>query len=298
MSEYKVRRVLDMKAELGECPLWCTDDQCLYWLDIVGSTINRFDPRTGTNTLWSLPSAPGCFAFRDGGGAVIAAQDGIYDMDFSSGVIRAVFAPTHDTKHLRYNDGRTDRQGRLWVSTVQADMVTSTSATAYYRFDGRSLEKVISPVGMPNGTAFSPDGKTMYRVQTLDRQIFAYDYDPITGTPSRERIFAVVPEELGLPDGATVDTQGGYWVALPAPPEGGKAGIARYTPDGQLHTYIDAPVPMPTMVAFGGADLSTLFITSGRLQPWVKYDVPETAGSIFAVETPFRGIPEIKFQYR
>jgi sugar lactone lactonase YvrE len=117
---------------------------------------------------------------------------------------------------------------------------------------GRSIEKVIAPAGMTNGTAFSPDGKTMYRVQTMDRKIFAYDYDTATGTPSRERVFAVVPDDLGVPDGATVDAESAYWVALPAPPEGGKAGIARYTPDGRLDTYFEVPVPIRAVVCKHG----------------------------------------------
>lgn len=224
MNNYRVTRVLDIKAELGECPAWCEEDHCLYWLDIVGSTINRFDPRIGANTLWSLPSVPGCFAFRGDGGAVIAAQDGIYDLDFATNLIQRVAAVPYDPKQLRFNDGRTDRQGRLWVGTVHADMVTSNAETAFYKFDGRRLEKMIEPVGMANGTAFSPDGKTMYRAQTTDRRMFAYDYDAETGTPSRERVFATVPDDLGMPDGATIDTEAAYWVALPAAPEGGKAG--------------------------------------------------------------------------
>jgi sugar lactone lactonase YvrE len=298
MGQYHATQVLDIKAELGESPLWCVEDQCLYWLDIVASTINRFDPRLGTNAVWSLPSVPGCFAFRENGGAVVAAQDGIYDLDFATGAIKRVCAAAHDPATLRFNDGKTDRQGRLWAGTVGADMGADNAGSAYYRFDGRSIDKVLAPVGMANGTAFSPDGKTMYRVQTTDSQIFAHDYDPVTGTPSRQRVFAVVEHDLGMPDGATVDTEGGYWVALTARPEGGKAGIARFTPDGRLHTYFEAPVPLPTMVAFGGPDLSTLFITTGRLQAWMQYKVPEIAGSIFAVQTPFQGVPETKFQYR
>jgi len=296
MSEFSVQRVLESRAELGECPLWNTTDQCLYWLDIVGLTINRFDPRTGANTAWSLPSVPGCFAFRDHGGAVIAAQDGIYTMDFSTGLVRRVIDPLHDPQRLRFNDGRTDRQGRLWVGTVQADMVSENTETAYYRYDGKRLEKIIAPVGMANGTAFSPNGRTMYRAQTTDRRIFAHDYDPATGTPSRERVFAVVPDHLGMPDGATVDTEAAYWVALPAGPEGGSGTIARYTADGRLDVCFEVPVPMPTMIAFGGKDLSTLYITSGRLQEWVRYKVPDAAGSLFAVETGFRGVPETPFR--
>jgi L-arabinonolactonase len=297
MAKHQATQVLDIRAELGECPMWCTEDHCLYWLDIAGSTINRFDPRSGTNTIWPLPSVPGCFAFGDEGGAVVAVQDGICDIDFATGVVRRVFASTHDPRQLRFNDGRTDRQGRLWVGTVHADMGTNNAESAVYKFDGRSIVKVIAPVGMANGIAFSPDGKTMYRAQTTDRLIFAYDFDLTSGTPSHERVFAVVPDDLGMPDGATVDTEAAYWVALPAGPEGGKGGIARYTPDGRLDTYFEVPVPLPTMIAFGGPDMSTLYITSGRLQAWVRYKVPDLAGSIFAVETQFQGVPETKFAY-
>lgn len=297
MIIHQVTRALDIKAELGECPLWCVEDQCLYWLDILGSTINRFDPQSGNNSVWPLPAVPGCFAFRDGGGAIVAAQDGMYDITFATGHIERVCGSIHDPKRLRFNDGRTDRQGRLWVGTVRAAVGVDTAETAYYKFDGRNIDKMIPSIGTANGTAFSPDGKTMYRAQTLDRLIFAYDYDPVTGTPSRERVFAVVPSDLGMPDGAAVDTESAYWVALIATSQGGKAGVARYTPDGRLDMYFDVPVPLPTMVAFGGSDMSTLFITSGRLEEWVKYKVPEAAGSIFTAQTSFRGVPETKFRY-
>ena len=232
MSIHQVTRALEVKAELGECPLWCVEDQCLYWLDILASTINRFDPQSGNNSLWSLPAVPGCFAFRDGGGAIIAAQDGMYDITFATGRIERVCGSTHDPKRLRFNDGRTDRQGRLWVGTVRADKGVDKAETAYYKFDGRRIDKMIASIGTANGTAFSPDGKTMYRAQTLDRLIFAYDYDAVTGTPSRERVFAVVPSDLGMPDGATVDTESAYWVALLAGPDGGFYVGATLSPNG------------------------------------------------------------------
>ena len=114
--------------------------------------------------------------------------------------------------------------------------VFNPDGNTYYKYDGRTVDVGIpSPVGVVNGTAFSADGKTMYRSQTDDRKIFVYDFDTATGTASRGRLFAVVPEELGcLPDGATVDTEGGYWSAWTAGPQGGTGWIARYTPDGKV----------------------------------------------------------------
>lgn len=298
MSNYQPECVLKIEAELGEHPIWSAADACLYWLDIENSTINRFVPTTKKNMSWKLPSRPGCFALRAHGGALIAAQDGFYEMDFAAGLVERTIAPGHDPDVMRFNDGRTDRQGRFWVSTVRVDMdLANTAGNAYYRLDGQDLDQILTGVGIPNGTAFSPDGKIMYRAQSELRQIFSYDYDPATGIPSNPRLFATVPEEYGMPDGATVDTQGGYWVAVAAPPGGPPTGgVARYTPDGKLDFFFKLPVPFVTMVAFGGPDLSTLYITTARLAAFMPQGVPDGAGDLFAVQTHFRGAPESTFR--
>jgi len=297
MIKYQPKSVLNIKAELGEHPIWSATGACLYWLDIENSTINRFVPATSKNTIWKLPSRPGCFALQADGRAIIAAQDGFYEMDFAAGLVELTIPPAHDPAVMRFNDGRTDRQGRLWVSTVRVDMdLTNTVGNAYYRLNGQDLEQVLNSVGIPNGTAFSPDGKTMYRAQSELRQIFSYDYDCASGTPSNPRLFATVPTEYGMPDGATVDTQGGYWVALAAPPGGPPTGgVARFTPDGKMDRHFNLPVPFVTMVAFGGRDLSRLYITTARLEAFMPQGVPEGAGDLFAVETDFQGVAESMF---
>lgn len=298
MSKYEPRRVLKIEAELGEHPIWSAEEGCLYWLDIERSTINRFDPETGQNKAWTLPAKPGCFVFREDGTAIIAARDGFYNMNFASGSIERVVPAKHPAA-MRYNDGRADRQGRLWVSTVRDDMnLTETDDNGWFRLDETGLEQMLFSVGIPNGTAFSPDGKTMYRAQTWSRRIFCYDYDPTTGIPSNERVFATVPDQYGMPDGATVDDQGAYWVAIAAPPGGAAAtgGVARFTPDGKLDRYVDFPVPMVTMVAFGGSDLSTLYVTTARLEMFMPGRVPPGAGDLYTIETDFRGAPESRFR--
>lgn len=299
MANYEPRVVLEIGAELGEHPLWSAAEQCLYWLDIDNCRINRFDPASGSNRAWQLPSAPGCFALRDDGTAVIAAQDGFYVMDFATGSVELAKPAKHDPARLRFNDGRTDRQGRFWVSTVRVDLdLNDTKEHGWFRLDRNGLEEKIFSVGIPNGTAFSPDGRTMYRARTLERQIFAYDYDPATGDIANERLFATIPTHLGGPDGATVDSDGGYWVALAAPQDGSSptGGVARFTPEGELDRYIEMPVPMVTMVAFGGPDLSTLYVTTARLERFMAGAVPPHAGDLFAIETEFRGEPETSFK--
>jgi sugar lactone lactonase YvrE len=298
LTVYTPKSVLAVQAELGEHPIWSEEEQSLYWLDILGSKINRFDPETGRNHVWELPVFPGCFAFRKGSGAVLAAHNGIYDVDFLTGGTELILPATHDPAILRFNDGRTDRQGRFWAGTVRRDMDRdNTAENAYYRYDSRGLTKMLTNVGLTNGTAFSPSGKIMYRAQSETRQIFAYDYDTATGTPSNERLFVALPEEYGMPDGATIDMHGAYWVAVAVPPgSDSKAGVLRFLPDGSLDLFIALPVPFVTMPAFGGRNLSTLYITTARLEAFMPDGVPEGAGDIFAVETPFQGVPETPFQ--
>lgn len=293
MEPCQPRRVLEIGAELGEHPVWSAAGQCLYWLDIEKQTINRFDPATGLNRAWQLAVRPGCFALQADGSALLAAQDGFYRMDFESGQAELLVPSLHDPAVMRFNDGCLDRQGRFWVNSVRVDMdMSSTADNAYYRLDGNGLARVLGDVGIPNGTAFSPDGTRMYRARTETREIFVHDYDPGTGTPGPAHLFARLPEHLGLPDGAAVDDQGGYWVALAqlpgGPPHGGAARIA---PDGRLDRVIELPVPFATMVAFGGRDLSTLYIVTARLEAFMIGEVPPGAGDIYACETGFRGVP-------
>ncbi len=298
MTEYTVKSVLPVQAELGEHPMWLAAEQSLYWLDIVGSKINRFHPQSGENKAWELTVFPGCFAFRKTGGAILAAHNGLYDVDLSTGHTQLLLPAAHDPEIMRFNDGRTDRQGRFWSGTVRIDMDRdNTAANAFYRYDRSGLTKMLTNVGLANGTAFSPDGTTMYRAQSETRQIFAYDYDSATGTPSNERVFAQISAQYGMPDGATIDISGAYWIAVAVPPgDSAKPGVLRFLPDGTLDLFIELPVPFVTMPAFGGPDLSTLYITTARLEAFMPGQVPPGAGDIFAVETAFRGVPETPFQ--
>lgn len=295
ISHSSVQRVLDVKAGLGEAPIWSVNHRALFWVDIDKSTINRFTPASGENRVWMMPATPGCFALCDENAAVVAARDGFYHINFLSGEISKLCPAPFNAKTHRFNDGKTDRQGRFWVSSFLVDYMTSRvdDQGIVYRFDGAKIDAGIVPVTVPNGIAFSPDGKTLYRNESLRRLIYAHDYDPRTGTVSRQRTFAEIPEEYGFPDGATVDGKGGYWVALPAGSKTG--GVGRFTPEGKLDIYIAVPVLMPTMVAFGGPKMSTLYITSAGTKEIYPLPLGEMAGDIFAVETSFQGIEETKF---
>jgi sugar lactone lactonase YvrE len=269
----------------------------LYWVDIEGKTINRFDPASGHNQSWTLPGRPGCLALREDGGAVIAAQYGIYLIDFESGALTKIAEPPFDSETMRFNDGQVDRQGRLWVGSMIIDFRnTQPDKAVMYCFDGESLSPKLAPITVANGTAFSPDGRKMYRAESERHEILAYDLDPETAQLANERLFARMPEEIGMPDGATVDAEGAYWVAAPNPYKAGVNGsIVRFTPDGILDLRIETPVAAPTMVAFGGPNLTTLYVTSVADELIGLPNPSPLSGSLFAIETQFTGLAHAKF---
>jgi sugar lactone lactonase YvrE len=286
VAEFDVRRVLGISAGLGEGALWSVEEQALFWVDIYKSTFNRFDPVSGSNHAWSLPSPPGSFAFRDGG-AIIAATNGYLDIDFATGAIKLSAPAPYDPAMFRFNDGKADRQGRFWAGTILQDY-GGPERGRYFRYEKGAITASPFDISVANGTAFSPDGRTMYRAETIERKIFVLDYDTETGAPSNQRLFAETPRELGIPDGATVDSEGFYWAATPFGKEYGS--VARFSPEGELVLHFPTPVMMPTMVAFGGPNLSTLYITTGT-SPRNRRPT-DMDGDLFAVETPFRGLPE------
>ncbi len=189
----------------------------------------------------------------------------MYRLTTATGAIeRVVGVPYDPSSDLKFNDGRTDPAGRLWVGSYSTsfttDPVTGRGLGTMYRYDHGVATAVIDGLVTANGTAFSADRTRMFRAETLRREIYVSDYDDTTGTLGPESLFATVPDTLGKPDGAAVDTQGGYWLALITGPENGT--VVRFDRDGVLDMVIDLPIRMPTMVAFGGPNLGRLYITS------------------------------------
>jgi len=279
--------VLDIGASLGECPLWSSEEQALYWIDINAPSLNRFDPARGDNVVMPMPESIGCYAFREGGGFVLALRSGIWLSDAQGRLERRVADAPYDTTRYRFNDGRCDPQGRLVVGTM--DEKRDTDAAALYRMDADfTLTRLFGGMTISNGLAFSPDGRTMYHADTPARIVRAFDYDGATGTPSRARTFAQWDGANERPDGASVDSRGHYWVA-----SYGAGQLAELAPDGALAAVHPLPAMCPTMCAFGGSDLRTLFVTTARQ----KRDAAELArfphsGGIFSMRVDAPGIAE------
>jgi sugar lactone lactonase YvrE len=284
----EVACVLDIRAQLGECPIWHASENRLYWADLDGRTINRFDPATGTNEVIGIPAQIGSFGFRAKGGMILALRSGFHLFDPTTGVLEPIGHPEADKPINRFNDGRTDPAGRYWSGTMRDPQDPALREGSLYRLGvDRSVARMVEGIGTSNGLAFSPDARTMYfadsnpNVQT----IWAFDFDAEAGAIANRRVFATTHELQGRPDGACVDEEGCYWSANVYGWQ-----VVRYAPNGRIAQRIPVPVEKPSMVAFGGPRLDVLYITSIRVKTTAGGQ-PQ-AGSLFACEPGVRGIPE------
>lgn len=310
-------------SELGESPFWSAADGCLVWIDIARRLALRYDTTTGAMDRWSLPAEPGCMApaVRPGGepwGWVIALRDGVWHAETFGGPLRLLAPPPYDPAHLRFNDGRADALGRLWVSTLHEPR--TEAAAALYCLDlrdGRALprlERMAGDAVVGNGLAFSPDRTTVYWADTTHHLVRAWDWEPAHNRLSHVRVFhqfrgkpqdwtpdvaafsddgspqaraAALASYSGRPDGAAMDVEGCYWVALY---EG--ARIVRLSPAGTILAEWLMPLLCPTMPCFGGPDLRTLYVTTaayGRSAA-ERIALPHS-GSVLALRVDVAGLP-------
>jgi L-arabinonolactonase len=283
------RCIADAACGVGEMPVWAPGTDSLYWLDLYGPTLNQVDLASGSRRAWQLPDMPGAYGFRQGDkSCVIATASGIHDLDLASGDCALIQAAPYDQEHYRFNDGRCDPAGRLWFGASRKPRSGRPAGTAsYWRLDETGLQERIPGVTIANGIAFSPAGDVLYLADSPNDQILMFDYDPATGAVTDRRVFATL-EPGSFPDGAAVDAEGGYWTALF---NGDR--IVRISADGALDRELASPVPQPTMVSFGGADLRTLFLTTARrfLTDQESAAAP-LAGGVFACYLDIAGIPE------
>jgi L-arabinonolactonase len=279
------------RALLGESPVWSVDENCLYWVDIEGRTFNRFDPSSSENLVIDTPERFGCFALRENGGFVAATEAGFKLYDAETNSLTPLTDPEAAKPNNRFNDGRCDRAGRFWAGTMVESGAQVPDAGLYCLDRDHTAIQKHSGFILANGLAWSPDNKTMYFADTRKPAVWAFDFDIANGDISNQRMFIEFGEKDGVPDGAAIDNDGGYWLTQPR-----AARVCRYTPAGAIDTIIELPVSKPTMCAFGGPNLNTLYITTNSFGFNAANMAAEPlAGSLFAIELNAQGLPEPKF---
>jgi sugar lactone lactonase YvrE/DNA-binding IclR family transcriptional regulator len=284
------RCVLPATAFMGDSPIWCPDRKALLWVDILAPAIQLFDPKSGGRQVAVPPHVVGALALARGGRLLLALQNGFFLFDPASGGYQPLGDPEADRPDNRFNDAKLDRRGRLVAGTMH--MARARGMGSLYRLDpdGR-VTRLDQGLDLCNGIAWSLDDRRMYLADSVAQRIYLYDWDQETGTPSNRRVFVEIPAARGEPGGLTVDAEDHLWCSF-----WDGWCVQRFDPDGRVERVIPLPVPRPTSVAFGGPDLATLFVTSARIRMSSQQLLQAPlSGSLFAIETGIRGVPEPVF---
>jgi len=235
-----VRCVVPAGAVLGEGALWDIVEQALYWVDIKGRRVHRYDPGADHDQPWPVAEDVGSLAVRAGGGLVLALRSGFHFFDPQTGRTTPAAEPEPERVENRFNDGKTDRQGRFWAGSMHDPETRPTGGL--YRLDADlSCRRLIDGIVVSNALCWSPEGRTMYHTDTPTRIVSAWDFDPASGDIANRRAFVRVPDSEGYPDGATVDADGFVWIAHW---DGWR--VTRYDPAGRVARVVNLSVQRPT----------------------------------------------------
>lgn len=277
-----------VRGELLESPVW-DDRRGLLWLvDIAGRLVLGVDPdRVNGEVIrhrFPMPSEPGSLALAADGSLVVALRDQVARLDVATGTLATLAPAEHDPRTARLNDGRCDARGRFWVGSMYEPRDRATAAL--YRLEKGRLVPEVSGITLANGLAFDADGRGGWHADTPARTIWRFEFDAAGAMRDRQAFLTLGPD--ARPDGATVDSEGAYWLCAIDAGE-----VRRYRRDGTLDRRVAVPTPWPTMPAFGGSDLKTCFVTSLRAgrDPKQLADAP-LSGALFRFRSEIAGVPE------
>lgn len=280
---------------LGESPFWQQESNgWLWWCDIPGRTLHAVQPASQAHAWWEFDVEPCACAPLPGGDIALAMRDGYYRFQPATQSLTQLAPAPYDPAVERFNDGRADSKGRFWVTTIYEPR--DAARAALYRFAGFRMQRMDEGVTVGNGLAFSPDERTLYWSDTTAHTVYACDFEPIGGSVRNRRVLAQFPRREptqplatygGRPDGAAVDVEGCYWVAMF---EG--ARLLRLSPEGKVVAEVRLPVQCPTMPCFGGRDLQTLYVTTARHnRPAAELAAQPWAGAVLQMRVNVPGLP-------
>ena len=284
--------VLNARAELGEGPVWDAASGILYWVDLFAGVVHSYRPISGLTGSVEVDEIIGCVVPRQSGGLLAATASGIYHLDSDTGAKTRVSAIDADRPETHFNDGKVDPAGRFWFGSIAVDRTTDLLGDLYSLEPDLTVTHRLRGVDNTNGMDWSPDGRTMYYIDSLTRQVTAYDYDAATGAIANPRPIVTLPAGTGVPDGMTVSVDGSLWVA-----HWGGARVTRWHPDsGALLQTIAVPANLTTSCAFAGPTMDELYITTARYQePIAALAAQPLAGGLFRYRTDTRGRPAAVF---
>ena len=286
----EVELALDARAELGEGPSWDPETGRLIWVDITAEVVHWFDPASGHDQRFEVGQPVGAAVPASDGRLALAVSDGFAFLDPPTGGIERIADVEVDLADTMMNDGKCDPAGRLWAGTK--DAVGSRPLGSLYRLGAdRRPERILTGLTVSNGLGWSPDRTTMYFIDSPTQRIDVFDFELESGEISNRRTLVEIPKAWGLPDGMTVDEDGFLWVAF-----WGGSAVRRFAPTGAVVSTVEFPVSQVTSCAFGGGDLSELYVTTARdsLSETQLAEQP-LAGGLFRLRRGVRGRPSHPF---
>jgi L-arabinonolactonase len=291
-TEVDMKCVAATQAQVGESPTWSAIERSVYFIDILGQTIHRYEVATKSLTNFQAPQMVTSVAPRRAGGLVASTERGLAFFNQAMGSFEHVADVKREPVGNRFNDGKCDPRGDFWAGTM-SQTEWDAPVGCLYRFGADLTPQTMrQEVRCSNGLAWSPDKRTFYYVESFAHTIHAFDYDIETGAISNRRLFATVdPASGAFPDGLTVDAEGYVWSAQPV-----FGRLVRYAPDGFIDQIVESPVSRCTSCCFGGDDLATLYITSARQS--LSFDQlreEPLAGGLFAFQAEIGGVAETPF---
>jgi sugar lactone lactonase YvrE len=290
VEKLSARLHLSAQAVIGEGPRWDDRKNELLWVDILGRRIHRLSVEEKTSSEIRVGSDVGVADLRNDGGYVLAVREGFAAIESDgTGYRQLCRIPTWQDPEIRMNDGACDPAGRFWAGSMHN---TKSGAGSLYCLDANgTMTTKLENVSIANGIGWSGDTTTMYFIDSPTQMVMAFDFDTDSGDISNPRCLVTIDSKYGMPDGLAIDTEDHIWVTL----YGGGA-VHRYSPVGRLDAIVSVPVPNTTSCAFGGENLSTLFITSARAGLSKRQlDEHPLSGSIFECDVSVRGKPGYRF---
>ena len=281
--------VLDTRMTIGESPTWVAEEAALYFVDVKAPALHRYHPASGHTKSWPLTSDVGAFCLMADGGVLVALRNGLSRLDLDTGELEALVPAPFDPKLFRFNEGGCDPVGRFWVGVMfdplEGNPPAQKGELRSFTLHG-GLRREPDAAELHNGMAWSADGGSLYLSHSYMRTIWRFDFDCVEGRLGQKELFAELPEKFGIPDGAAIDVEGGYWCALHG---GGR--IRRYHRDGSVDRDLEWPVSQPTMCAFAGDDLDTLYVTTASDNMTEDQLAAEPhAGALFRFKPGVKGI--------
>lgn len=286
----ELEHLLPAQNEVGETPIWIPGEQALYWIDIEGRRVHRYEPAAGAVKSFDLDVPVTALARRREGRWILTTKTGLSFWDSRTNQSQFIVNPeTHPD--LRFNDSAVDCQGRLLIGSMNQKDLSAAEGSLYRLDPNLTIHKIDAGYAVANGIGFSPDGRTVYVTEMFSSRILVHDYDTVAGTVKNRRTFATIPTEAGYPDGLIVDRDGFVWSA-----HWGGSRVTRYDPEGKIERVIRLPVPNVTCMGFGGRDLNELYITTG----WFLMSAEDRrknplAGDLFRMKTDIQGLIEPEF---